>query len=184
MLVELIREHALADAQAGQWSTVATILNAANITQRDTTPLTYSRIRVALGEEIRQKVAGTMRTIGVSAHPLAGEIRDAHSVMLIEAGGIDISTDDRQALIDLVATAGGWSVEESAAVKALGVRLVSLAGEVATAEQCEDAWALSLKQTALTRCTEAMEAAQAEYRSADSTPATIVQAMLDSLGAV
>jgi len=28
-----------------------------------------------------------------------------------------------------------------------------------------------------------MEAAQSEYRSADSTPETIVQAMLDSLGA-
>lgn len=139
MLIDLIREYALADAQAGQWSAVAAILNAANIAHRDTTPLTYSRIRVALGEEIRQKVAGTMRTIGASAHPLAGEIRDAHSVMLIEAGGIDISTDDRQALIDLVATTGGWSAEESAAVKSLGVRMVSLAGETVTASQCQAA---------------------------------------------
>ena len=184
MLIGLIREHALAEAEADQWAAVAAILNAQTVVVRDVTPLTYSRIRVSLGDAIRQKVAGTMRAIGASASPLAGEIRDAHSVMLIEAGGIDISTDDRQALIDMVATAGGWSVPEADAVKALGVRLVSLAGEVVTATQCEDAWALSLKQTALTRCTEAMEAAQSEYRSAASTPATIIQAMLDSLGAV
>jgi len=65
----------------------------------------------------------------------------------------------------------------------IGAQFADLTTEQFTAQRT-DAEALSLKQTALTRCTEAMEAAQTEYRSADSTPATIVQAMLDSLGAV
>jgi len=77
------------------------------------------------------------------------------------------------------------TVADFAAVAALGGgwRFADLTTEQFTAQRT-DAEAFTLKQTALTRCTEAMEAAQAEYRSAVSTAATIVQAMLDSLGVV
>ena len=110
-------------------------------------------------------------------------------------------TDDRSQFFDttmLAHSAPFWAmsqglggsptmptVDDFAAVAALGGgwMFADLTTEQFTAQRT-DAEALSLKQTALTRCTEAMEAAQAEYRSAASTPATIVQAMLDSLGAV
>jgi len=110
-------------------------------------------------------------------------------------------TDDRSQFFDttmLAHSAPFWAmaqgfggtptmptVDDFQAVAALGGgwQFADLTTEQFTAQRT-DAEALSLKQTALTRCTEAMEAAQAEYRSADSTPATIVQAMLDSLGAV
>jgi len=110
-------------------------------------------------------------------------------------------TDDRSQFFDttmLAHSAAFWAMAEGfggtptmptiddfTAVAALGGgwRFADLTAEQ-FAEQRADAEAFTLKQTALTRCTEAMEAAQAEYRSAASTPATIVQAMLDSLGAV
>ena len=143
-LANLITNHAAEAAAASDWSAVAELLNAPSITVRDSTPLTYARIRREFGDNVRAKVAGTLRAIAASENPLVGEIADAHSVMLNERVGLDVSSDDRQAIIDQIAVVGGWSAEESAQIKSLGVRMQSLAEQdgldSVSAEQCETVW--------------------------------------------
>lgn len=144
MLSTIITQHAATQAAAGNWIAVAESLNAQTIVVRDDTPLTYARIAVRIGETARGAVAATMRLIAASESPLAGEISDAHTVMLDENVGMRISSDARQTIIDQIAAAGNWPESLKVAVKSLGKRAVSPAAQaglgVVTAEQCSLAW--------------------------------------------
>lgn len=144
MLISLINQHASSAASAGDWPTVAATLNAANLIHRDATPLTYARVGDLLGEPARQAVAATLRAIAASQSQLAGEMADAHLVMLNEQIGLRIDTDDRQSVIDQIATAGGWSDQLRDSIKRLGVRVISVAEAAGypqiTAVQCQAVW--------------------------------------------
>ena len=140
MLADLIEQHALDAANAGDWAAVAQTLNAATIVVWDATPVTYARLAHELGDAVRQMVAATLRTIAASAHPLAGEVSDAHTVLLNEHVGLRIDDETRQATIDTLAAAGQWPDAVRDAIKLRGKRLASIAGSSVTEDECREAW--------------------------------------------
>lgn len=187
-LSQLITTHAAEAAAASDWSAVAELLNAPSITVRDSTPLTYARIRREFGDNVRAKVAGTLRAIAASENPLAGEIADAHSVMLNERVGMDVSSDDRQAIIDQIAVVGGWSAEESAQIKSLGVRMQSLAEQAGldsvTAEQCQAAWTEHQRSELLQSLQTQFDSIKNQIGTVEQSDAiTALRAMADELEA-
>jgi hypothetical protein len=130
MLINLIKTHALANAQAGNWAGVAAILNAP-------TPLEGLRI------------SGKQTILG-----LVSLGRDPDAIRLILE-----STPSGRGLLDLLPNVGvNWvdpltlavlekntgdgklSVADVNALKSLSARSSSLAGEAVTAEQCQAAW--------------------------------------------
>lgn len=133
-----ILQYARAEADAANWSAVAAALNAPTIIDRHTTPVTYVKIRQRFGDASRKTVADTLRD------SQNGDLRDAHAVLLDEKAGLDLSTDDRQALLDQVGAAAQWPTELINGLKALGVTRRSPAQaygfEPVTAEQCQAAW--------------------------------------------
>lgn len=166
-LTERIQQHASAEATAKDWDKVAEILNALTVVVRDSTPLTYARITREFGDAVRQKVAGTLRAIAASQHPLAGEVSDAHVVLLNELVGLDISSDDRQAVIDLIATAGGWSTDEAVAIKSLGVRVEFVI--VTTTAECEAAMLTASRDAIISRLNAAATIVAISIRSGTAT---------------
>ena len=146
MLSELIQQHALAAANAGNWAAVAQTLNAPTAVVWDSTPVTYARLSHDLGDAVRQMVAATLRTIAASANPLAGEVADAHTVLLNEEVGLRIDNDTRQATIDTLAAAGQWPDAVRDAIKSRGKRLASLADSAVTADECREAWEAAAAQ--------------------------------------
>lgn len=185
-LANLITTHAAEAAAARDWSAVAELLNAATITVRDSTPLTYARIRREFGDNVRAKVAGTMRAIAASESPLAGEISDAHAVMLNERVGMEISSDERQAVIDQIAAVGGWSAEESSQIKSLGVRKTSLAADArldpVTADDCKKAMAVAACRAELQKLSAKATAANAWLDTLDLNQSVeAVEAYCDDL---
>jgi hypothetical protein len=177
MLADLIKQHALADAQAGNWSDVAAILNAPTVEVRNPKSWTMADLIGLVGVQPAALVGGTIQAAGVSNPIFAG------AWIALNVTGLQLHTDERQSMIDGLAAAGSWPAELTAAVKAAGLTYTSLSD--ATAAQCEAAWVLSLKEASLSLVTNtAAEAARAEFRKSDSTPASIIAAAVAVLGGV
>lgn len=135
---DVIEQYAKPEADAADWSAVAKILNASTVIQRHATLVTYVTIRKRFGDAVRKAIADILRD------SQNGDLRDAHLVLLDEKGGLDLSTDDRQTLLDQVGAAAQWPAETVAGLKALGVTRRTPAEaygfEPVTAEQCQAAW--------------------------------------------
>jgi hypothetical protein len=175
MLSQLIREHALADAQAGNWPAVAAILNAETVEVRNPKSWTMADLITLLGAESAAVVGGTIQAAGVTNPIFAG------AWLALNITGLQLHTDERQAMIAGLADAAGWPIELKAAALSAGLTYTSLSD--ATAEECEVAWVLDLKSLALAAVTDtAAEAAREEYRKAESTPASIIAAAVAVLG--
>jgi hypothetical protein len=171
MLIDLIKTHALADAQAANWTAVAATLNAQTVEVRNPKSWTMADLITLLGAESAAVVGGTIQDAGVTNPIFAG------AWLALNITGLQLHTDERQAMITALAEGAGWPSELKAAALAAGLTYTSLAGEAVTAEECESAWALDLKGIALATVTEAAsEAAREEYRKAESTPASIIAA--------
>ena len=135
MLANLINQHALADAQAGDWSAVAATLNAQTVAVRNPKSWTFADLIGLVGAEGAALVGGTIQAAGAS-NPIFASAWIALSVT-----GLQLHTDERKQMIDGLAVAGNWPSELTAAVKAAGLSYTSLAGDAVTAEQCFSAWA-------------------------------------------
>jgi len=166
-LITAINQHAKQAAEAGDFAAVASTLNSLTITIRDPTPVTYADLTRDLGESARQLVAGTVRAIAKSDSPLAGEMADAHTVLLNEQGGLTLHTDERQAMLDTVAGVGKWPEQLTAAIKARGVRTEQLVGRVVTAEQCKNEW--QAHQTAVADAVKTVSVTLSANRSKDGS---------------
>lgn len=140
MLVNLIKQHALADAEAGDWAAVAATLNAQTVAIRNAKSWTIADLISLVGAEGAALIGGTIQAAGASNPIFAG------AWIALNVTGLQLHTDDRQAMIDGLAAAGAWPAELTSAVKAAGVHYTSLAGETVTAEECEAAWNLDLLQ--------------------------------------
>lgn len=138
MLIQLIRQHALQAAQAGDWHTVASTLNGLTTVVRDPTPITYARIRELFGEPTRQLIAGAIRAMAKSDSPLAGEMEDCHTVLLNEQIGFRLDFDERQSVLRQLGSAAGWSSELVDSIAALGVRTERIIET--TAAECQTVW--------------------------------------------
>lgn len=177
MLINLIREHALADAEGGNWPAVAATLNALTTEVTDTTHWSFG-LMMSQGQLPADLVKGIAEAVKIAAavNPLMESAFIAFSTT-----GLQLHTDERQAMIEAIGA--GLPSEAVAAVKALGRRTVVV---VATnAQSCQDAWNLALKQAALDLVgNTAAEAAREEYRKSDSTPESIIAAAVAVLEAV
>jgi hypothetical protein len=124
-----------------------------------------------LGAESAAVIGGTIQAAGATNPIFAG------AWLALNITGLQLHTDERQAMITGLADAAGWPAGLKAAALAAGLTYTSLAGDTVTAEECEGAWALHLKGVALdTVINTAAEAAREEYRKAESTPETIIAA--------
>jgi hypothetical protein len=131
-----------------------------------------------LGPESAAVVGGTIQAAGIANPIFAG------AWLALNITGLQLHTDERQVMIAGLADAAGWPAGLKAAALAAGLTYTSLAGSVVTAAECQAAWTLDLKGIALATVTDAAaEAARAEYRKAESTPASIIAAAVAVLEA-
>ena len=134
MLIDLIKTHCMSDAQAANWSAVAATLNANTVEVRNPKSWTFADLIGLVGAEGAALVGGTIQAAGAS-NPIFASAWIALSVT-----GLQLHSDERQAMIDGLAVAGSWPNDLTNAVKAAGVTYTSLAGSTVTAEQCEAVW--------------------------------------------
>ncbi len=134
MLADLIKQHALADAQAGNWGAVAAILNAPTVEVRNPKSWTMADLIGLVEVQPAALVGGTIQAAGVSNPIFAG------AWIALNVTGLQLHTDERQSMIDGLAAAGNWPAELTAAVKAAGLTYTSLAGNVVTAKECQTAF--------------------------------------------
>jgi hypothetical protein len=134
MLANLINQHALPDAQAGNWDAVAEILNAPSVEVRNPKSWTMADLITLLGAESAAVVGGTIQAAGATNPIFAG------AWLALNITGLQLHTDERQAMIAGLADAAGWPVELKAAALAAGLTYVSIAGITVTADQCEAAY--------------------------------------------
>lgn len=135
MLINLIREHARADAEAGNWSAVASTLNALTTQITDTTHWSFGLMMSQgnLPADLVTGIASAIKT-AAAANPLMESAFIAFSTT-----GLQLHTDERQAMIEAIGA--GLPSEAVAAVKALGRRTESVI--TTDAESCESAWVQS-----------------------------------------
>lgn len=169
MLIDIIKTHALTAAQAGDWSAVAATLNAQTVEVRNPKSWTMADLITLLGAESAAVIGGTIQAAGATNPIFAG------AWLALNITGLQLHTDERQAMIAGLADAAGWPAGLKAAALAAGLTYASLSD--ATAVDCEAAWLLDLKGIALATVTDAAaEAAREEYRKAESTPTSIIAA--------
>lgn len=140
-LLNAINQHALSDAQAGNWDSVAIILNGLTREVVDSQAWTYAKIGQALGVEAQYGAFQFMAEAAKVDNVLAG----AHQLLLLGDGdkvGLRLDDDYRQAqLASLISiTADPQTVAVLTAVKSLGRRSVPLLDAPVTATECQTAW--------------------------------------------
>lgn len=135
MLINLIRQHALADAEAGNWSAVAATLNALTTPVIDTTQWSFG-LMMSQGNLPPELVTGIAAAVKAAA--ASNALMDS-AFIAFSTTGLQLHTDERQTMIEAIGA--GLPSEAVAAVKTLGRRTVP---QVATdAESCESAWVQS-----------------------------------------
>jgi hypothetical protein len=135
MLANLINQHALADAEAGNWDAVAATLNALRSEVVDQTHWSFG-LMMSEGQLPQELVVGIAAAVKTAAavNPLMESAFIAFSTT-----GLQLHTSDRQAMIESIGA--GLPSEAVAAVKSLGVR--SAAVITTTADGCRKAWTVS-----------------------------------------
>ena len=136
MLIDLIKTHALAAAQAGDWSAVAATLNAQTVEVRNDKSWTMADLITLLRAESAAVIGGTIQAAGVTNPIFAG------AWLALNITGLQLHTDERQAMIAGLADAAGWPEGLKAAALAAGLTYTSLAGSTVTAAECQSAWAI------------------------------------------
>lgn len=141
MLIDLIKTHTLAAAQAGNWSAVAATLNAQTVEVRNPKSWTMADLITLLGAESAAVIGGTIQAAGVTNPIFAG------AWLALNITGLQLHTDERQAMISGLADAAGWPAGLKAAALAAGLTYTSLAGSTVTAAECQSAWAVDSLQS-------------------------------------
>ena len=142
MLIDLIKTHALAAAQAGDWSAVAATLNAQTVEVRNDKSWTMADLITLLGAESAAVIGGTIQAAGATNPIFAG------AWLALNITGLQLHTDERQTMIAGLADAAGWPVELKAAALAAGLTYASLVGETVTAAECQSAFETDRLQSA------------------------------------
>jgi hypothetical protein len=137
MLIDLIKTHGLTEAQAGDWSAVAAILNAPTVEVRNPKSWTMADLITLLGVESAAVVGGTIEAAGKTNPIFSG------AWLALNITGLQLHTDERQAMISGLADAAGWPSELKAAALAAGLTYASPAGNTVTADDCQKAWTVS-----------------------------------------
>lgn len=139
-LINLINRHALAAAQAGNWQSVADTLNALTIEVRDTTLRTGRWLMLQLPNVVDQQTGMTESDIvlGTLQQSTIPRVKAAYDSLC--NGGIDLSEDQVQMMIPLLADAGHWPAGLAEKILSAGRRIVPVLESPVTAADCSAAW--------------------------------------------
>lgn len=146
-LVELIRQHALAAAEAGNWQSVANALNALTTPVVDQQAWTYAKIGQQLGSDVQLAVS---RFMAAGAKSGDVDLEMAHQLLLLGDGektGLRLDETSRQSklqtLIDSIPDAQVKAI--LTAVRSLGRRDVAVLTTPVTAAECMAAWDVNVR---------------------------------------
>ena len=141
-LLSLINQHALSAAQSGDWATVASTLNALSTEVRVTELRTARWLMLQLTDVVRTEngiplteadiVLGTLQSAAIP------RVKAAYDSLC--NGGLDLSEDQVQQMIPVLAAAGSWPSGLAEKVMQAGKRPVRLLDADTTALACEAAW--------------------------------------------
>lgn len=126
----------MTDAQAGNWAAVAATLNAQTVEVRNDKSWTMADLITLLGAESAAVIGGTIQAAGASNPIFAG------AWLAMNITGLQLHTDERQAMIAGLADAAGWPAGLKAAALAAGLTYTLLAGSTVTAAECQSAWVI------------------------------------------
>ena len=144
ILNSLICEHALQDANDGKWESVAKILNAPTIEQRDDTLRSTGWLMQNLTAVVDPTTGATEAdlVLGTLQRATVPRVRAAYDRM--SAVGIDLSEPQVQAMLPFLAVGGKWPAGLADRIAAAGVKTVSLVEatglESVTAAVCQVAY--------------------------------------------
>lgn len=141
-LVELINEHCYSDAVAENWETVASTLNSLTQTVIDNTLRNAKWIMVTFNEIKDVNTGATeadiiLGTLQAATFP---RVKAAYDTLCSE--GIDLSNDQVQTMLPLIAQAGGWPDGLVERVLQAGKREVPII--TTTADDCRVEWTKSI----------------------------------------
>lgn len=129
-LIQLIREHALQAAQAGDWQTVASTLNALTTEVRDTTLRSARWLMLQLEPTESDIVLGTLQQSTIP------RVKAAYDSLV--NGGIDLSEDQVQQMIPVLAA--NWPAGLADKILEAGRRTAPVLDPQTNALACEAAW--------------------------------------------
>ena len=101
-LYTAIVDHAKTEAEAGDWTAVATKLNTGTIYRADTTVWTSAKIMAKIGEADTNTVLATMKSVAASSPIMEG------ALLALNLTGLTLFSDERKAMVAALASAGSW----------------------------------------------------------------------------
>ena len=139
-LIDLINAHALSAAQAGNWQAVADTLNALTTEVRDTTLRTGRWLMLQLPNVVNQQTGMTESDIvlGTLQHSTIPRVKAAYDSLV--NGGIDLSDDQVQTVIPILAAGANWPAGLANKILQAGRRNVAVLETSTTADACRDAF--------------------------------------------
>lgn len=139
-LINLINQHALSAAQAGNWQAVADTLNALTTEVRDTTLRSGRWLMLQLPTVVNQQTGMTESDIvlGTLQQSTIPRVKAAYDSLV--NGGIDLSEDQVQQMIPVLAAAANWPAGLADKILQAGRKDVAVLENQTTADDCQKAW--------------------------------------------
>ena len=139
-LINLINQHALSAAQSENWQAVADTLNALTTEVRDNTFRTGLWLMLQLPNVVNQQTGMTESDIvlGTLQHSTIPRVKAAYDSLV--NGGIDLSEDQVQQMIPVLAAAAGWPAGLADKILQAGRKSVAVLETSTTADACRDAF--------------------------------------------
>ena len=140
-LIDLINAHALSAAQVGNWQACADTLNALTTEVRDTTLRTGRWLMLQLPNVVNQQTGMTESDIvlGTLQQSTVPRVRAAYDSLV--NGGIDLSEDQVQQMLPVLAQAANWPNGLADKILQAGRKSVAVLETSTTADACRDAFA-------------------------------------------
>ena len=139
-LIDLINAHALSSAHSRDWQAVADTLNALTTEVRDTTLRTGRWLMLQLPKVVNPQTGMTESDIvlGTLQQSTIPRVKAAYDSLI--SGGIDLSEDQVQQMIPVLAAAAGWPAGLADKILQAGRKSVAVLETSTTADACRDAF--------------------------------------------
>jgi hypothetical protein len=139
-LIDLINQHALSAAQAGNWQIVADTLNSLTTEVRDHTLRSGRWLILQLPKVVNAQTGMTESDIvlGTLQQSTIPRVKAAYDSLV--NGGIDLSDDQVQQMIPLLAQTANWPAGLAEKILTAGRRTVPVLESPVTAADCAAAW--------------------------------------------
>ena len=182
-LINLINQHALQAAQAGNWQSVADTLNALTTEVRDTTLRTGRWLMLQLPTVVNPQTGMTESDIvlGTLQQSTIPRVKAAYDSLV--NGGIDLSEDQVQQMIPVLAAAVNWPAGLAEKILEAGRKNVPVLLPATTAEDCQKAWIVDGCRTTVNALAAKVTAVNAWLDALDLSTKTVqeLQAYCDAL---